>query len=157
MGYHSEVRAIIYGPPEKITALIVWHQLEHGNSMLEGWMSDGLSRYKIALSRWVAGATDPVTGKVSGGIEEYEAEALDLYGAHWKWYSDYPDVKLWHELMNQAEANFDLEYEFHRVGEEDTDIERLCSADNQGLLGFSRSITDDIAKIEDSEIPVNAL
>ena len=46
-----------------------------------------------------------------------------------KWYDDFPCVRMEIELMNMAEETYDADFEFLRIGENDDDVERRCSAD----------------------------
>jgi hypothetical protein len=46
-----------------------------------------------------------------------------LYGADWKWYPDYEDVKAWNELWENMQEIEGISGYFCRVGEETDDIE----------------------------------
>jgi hypothetical protein len=46
-----------------------------------------------------------------------------LYGADWKWYSEYEDVKAWNELWESMQEIKGISGYFCRVGEELDDIE----------------------------------
>jgi hypothetical protein len=49
--------------------------------------------------------------------------AFILYGADWKWYSDYPDVQAWDEMWNAMQDIEGISGYFCRVGEERDDVE----------------------------------
>ena len=46
-----------------------------------------------------------------------------LYGADWKWYPDYADVRAFHEMFNQLGEIEGISGYFLRVGEESGDVE----------------------------------
>lgn len=46
-----------------------------------------------------------------------------LYGADWKWYPDYEDVKAWYELWESMQEVKGISGYFCRVGEERDDVE----------------------------------
>jgi hypothetical protein len=50
--------------------------------------------------------------------------AFILYGADWKWYSDYPDVQAWDEMWNAMQDIEGISGYFCRVGEERDDVEQ---------------------------------
>jgi hypothetical protein len=54
--------------------------------------------------------------------EHEEVKFIELNGQEWKWYSDFDDVKAWHQLLNEANK-LGLATEFVRVGEDPDDIE----------------------------------
>lgn len=39
-----------------------------------------------------------------------------------KWYSDYPEVKMWENFLKQLSSN-DIKYDFIRIGEDNDDVE----------------------------------
>ena len=49
--------------------------------------------------------------------------AFILYGADWKWYPDYDDVKAWNELWSSMQDIEGISGYFCRVGEETDDVE----------------------------------
>jgi hypothetical protein len=49
--------------------------------------------------------------------------AFILYGADWKWYPDYSDVKAWEEMWNSMQDIEGISGYFCRVGEEMNDVE----------------------------------
>ena len=46
-----------------------------------------------------------------------------MYGADWKWYPDFEDVKEFHKMFNQMQNIEGISGYFLRVGEERTDVE----------------------------------
>ena len=133
MGYRSEVRSLIYGPPDKVQAFWVKHKLLN-NPALEGFGQD-LSRYDVDSGDGVS--------------------VIDLWGDSWKWYEDYPDVAGWmamlHEIDDELPGTEELNYEFARVGEDYNDV--VFDTGGQGVeywLGFRREIAADIpTKLKD--------
>ena len=106
MGYCSQVRSIIYGEPDKVLAFWTKHKLA-GNEALKSF-ADNIKRYTV-------NAGDAGTA------------VIDLHGDDWKWYEEYEPVAAWHMLLDDA-TDYDLEYEFARVGESRDDVEYECSA-----------------------------
>jgi len=51
--------------------------------------------------------------------------AFILYGADWKWYPDYDDVKAWNELWESMQDIEGISGYFCRVGEQANDIEEM--------------------------------
>lgn len=124
MGYRSNVRSIIYGDNDKITALLSSKQLSGEDSGLKEF--DGaLKRYLFESKTWDA-KTEQYLPTVFGMLE------LEVSG--WKWYDGYTCVEAWNQLLETAEEDFDLNYEFYRCGEDDGDIQRRSSADDDCLL-----------------------
>lgn len=130
MGYRSEVRAMIYGEPEKLNAFVVQQKLL--GSIVFTAFADSLERYK--MESWTQAALD---------AERVQTilEVLEIYGTEWKWYDAYEDVQAWMSMMRAApEAG--LNYEFVRVGEESNDTERESGGDNEeSWLSTSTQIT----------------
>ena len=56
--------------------------------------------------------------------------AFILYGADWKWYPDYDDVKAWDELWESMQKVEGISGYFVRVGEEQNDIEEMEFGDD---------------------------
>ena len=50
--------------------------------------------------------------------------AFILYGADWKWYPDYEDVKAWNEMWDSMHDIKGISGYFCRVGEETDDVEQ---------------------------------
>lgn len=74
----------------------------------------------IKLSRFYEVWSDGEHNKNAFGWKEC---CFVLYGADWKWYSEYDDVKAWEELWHQMESIEGISGYFCRVGEELDDIE----------------------------------
>lgn len=55
----------------------------------------------------------------------WEEGAFVLYGADWKWYPDYPDVKAWDQLWENMQEIEGISGYFCRVGEETDDVEEM--------------------------------
>ena len=97
MGYRSDVRSIIRGSTELVTALLVRARLE-GNKALESF------DYYITK-------------------EEIDAETeISLEIDDVKWYSDCEDALAWENLLDIAE-DMQLEWEFIRSGEDTDDVD----------------------------------
>lgn len=137
MGYRSEVRCLIYGPKDKLNLFLTTQALFENTTVFRDF-KDSLERYTIETKDYIDGKPVDVTYHV-----------LDLYGDSWKWYPGYPDVDAWHQFIEAAEYEGELEVEFIRIGEEDGDIERINSPDNSGLLYVSTpTIRNDFDKGE---------
>lgn len=135
MGYRSEVRSLIYGDADKVSALWTKHMLLD-NAMLK-MEGDHLRRYS---SRLYNGLTISV---------------IDLSADSWKWYEDYEHIQAWDKMLDDARDNFELEYEFLRVGEEPGDVESKSSADSMGFLFVRTQIVSDANIDDDYEEPLN--
>jgi hypothetical protein len=145
MGYRSNVRSIIYGDNDKITALLSSKQLS-GEDMGLKEFDGALKRYLFETKTWDAKAKQYLP-TVFGMLE------LEVYG--WKWYDDYTCVRAWNQLLETAEEAFDLSYEFYRCGEEDGDVERRTSADDSCLLTVpTPEINLDAVPLGDSIEPI---
>jgi hypothetical protein len=147
MGYRSQVRALIYGDPDKLNAMIVKHQLEGGEIFSS--FAGSLTRYKamrIVYDVEASAATvDPSTGKGTAVWADVEVEVLDLSGDDWKWYPNYEDVQAWMVFMRSA-GEFGCSWEFVRIGEEQGDIECESNVldDGEHWLSVTSSITNDV-------------
>jgi hypothetical protein len=127
MGYRSEVRSVIYGPPDKVQAFWTKHTLLE-NPAIKGFESD-IRRYMVDSGDGTA--------------------VIDLRGDSWKWYPDYPDVAGWLAMIDEigceAEGTEGLSYEFARLGEESDDTEYHTGGhDPLYWLSFRREILDDM-------------
>lgn len=114
MGYRSEVRAIIYGNEQDLSAHILG-QVILLNSLTIGELKDYLKRYVVQHK------------------EDEELSVLELHMSNIKWYSDFKYVTQWMEFMKQS-TTMNLQYEFIRIGEEPGDIESHYSIDPQFFL-----------------------
>jgi hypothetical protein len=142
MGYRSQVRALIYGPEDKICALVAKHQLEGGKVFTSEMFGDNIKRFKFERQLYEENGQNDGRGYQWNG---YPYEAIELIGEGWKWYDDYPDVKAWHAFMDEA-ADFDCNWEFVRIGEETTDIvvEQHNSDEGATFLGVSAAIFSEL-------------
>jgi len=118
MGYRSDVAICIYGPKDKMTALVA-------AARIQGCMPDSDLPY-------------------SNGFHVFDLEDRKLmihaYYEGVKWYDGYPEVDTWHEFLGQAAEFDDLSTEFIRMGENEDDIEMKRQGDCQWYLGANRSV-----------------
>lgn len=135
MGYRSQVRCLIYGEPNKIDAMVM------------KWRHTG------GFDLWNSEAFGPSLREYAATHNGAPMRIIDMYGDDWKWYEDYPEVQAWEAFMRTAEE-FDCQYEFMRIGEEDSDIEVERSGDNEYWLSISRQIVVDAPEPdEDADAP----
>lgn len=122
MGYNSDVRSIIYGEPDKLQTFITMQKMK-GEYILTTFEAEGiLRRHQYTY----------YDNNVYGVLD------LEYSG---KWYTDDTEVQAWHNLLLDAEE-FGLCFEFVRVGEDDTDVERDSSADSHGWIYPNTQIKD---------------
>jgi len=130
MGYRSDVRSVIYGPPDKMAAFVFAMRLDQRFKQIFEHFAENLTTKTYRLN-----AKDgPIT-------------VLELDGQGWKWYPSYEEVALWHDFLHEVDKDdtWDgLEYEFIRVGEEADDVQRESSDNPEFLLSLSRSIEIDL-------------
>lgn len=147
MGYRSQVRALIYGDPDVVCALVAAHVLQGGVNVLEAFKDD-ITRYRLTrrvYDREATLAQETKDGTRRGVWKEVETEVIDLYGDDWKWYPNYPDVAAWSAFMIAA-GELGLNTEFVRLGEEtdDTECDTCVQDDGDYYLHVRRSIAADI-------------
>ena len=118
MGYRSDVQAVIYGPSDDMLRFVTASKMD--------------DKFK-AIWKDMAGELNIFT--LGGGSQ---ITVLHLKCEDVKWYTTYPDVAAWHQLMVEADQDYDLHYEFIRVGEENGDVDRDQSPDCDWLLGLGR-------------------
>ena len=99
MGYRSQVRSMIYGEPKAMESFKKDHDDEI--DMLVNYMGDMIKFDKVD-----------------------DHEAIILIGYDVKWYQNFDEVEIWHELMTLAQEN-GLSVEYCRVGEDYDDYEYL--------------------------------
>jgi len=135
MGYRFEVRALIYGDPDKMLAFKAAQQLK-GSPVWEVF-AGSLTEVSATVDVW---REDAVGAYVTTPIT-----VLSLWGESWKWYADYPEVLAWEDLLIAAQ-DFGLDTEFVRVGEDATDIQTKYNTPNYEacLLGTRTTITCEI-------------
>jgi hypothetical protein len=56
-----------------------------------------------------------------------------------KWYDSYPDVALFTPFLDEVHE-LGYEYEFIRIGEDDTDVDSMSSGDAENFMYVQRSI-----------------
>jgi hypothetical protein len=118
MGYRSDVKALIY-------PLGGEHNLLEYNK-LKLLMN---TTFKDVYDYW----QDPYfTWNDTHRVLEFSATSI-------KWYDGYPEVERFGKFLNDIQE-LNYEYEFMRVGEEDTDIDYDNTGDAQGYLSVSRTI-----------------
>lgn len=152
MGYVSDVRGLIYGPPDDMRAFITKHKLL-GNPVFSGsWISDcvtcGIARIE---QRALGRDNDVITETVVLSVISLEASC--------KWYDDDPAVRGWKDLIDDLIAMEDgavvddppISYEFICIGEEMNDIDESRSIDSRYLLSLVRSIDCDLPDLAPEE------
>jgi hypothetical protein len=153
MGYRSQVHSLIYGPEDKICALVAKHTLLGGGIFTEHFKDD-IRRFKVKRSIYDHEATvanEQHGDKPRAVWTEHAYEVIELKGDSWKWYESYPDVQAWEALLQEAANDFDCNYEFVRIGEEPNDIQLEYHVEDGGdvYLGVNSSIYCDI--VEETE------
>lgn len=121
MGYRSQVRALIYGEPDKLGAFITAHSLLLGSPVFQHF-AESLTRYESEA--WY---------DINEKSQKKTVHVLDLYGDDWKWYEDYSDVQAWEKFMQDA-PNWHLDYEFVRIGEDRDDVIEERTNDSHNFL-----------------------
>lgn len=148
MGYRSQVRALIYGDPAQICALVAAHTMGGGVNALKEF-NDNITRYRVDRRTYDHAATVSQEPDEHGNKpsiwKTVEIEVIDLYGDDCKWYDSYSDVQAWVALMSEAEER-GLNTEFVRVGEETEDIEIRQNIQDDGdtYIYVRRSVVDDL-------------
>ena len=118
MGYRSDVKALIY-PLGGEHNLLEYNKLK---TLIN-------TTFKDVYDYW----QDPYfTWNDTHRVLEFSATSI-------KWYDGYPEVERFGKFLNDIQE-LNYEYEFMRVGEEDTDIEYDNTGDAQGYLSVSRTI-----------------
>lgn len=129
MGYYSDVRSIIYGPPDDVLTFWTQHKLAGNAALNDHWLSSGIRRYTV----------DSGDG----------TSVIDLRMDSVKWYPDYTHVDAWMSLLDEIDGESPgtekLSYEHIEIGENNDDLTtRTGGADIQYWLGVSRSIVEDM-------------
>lgn len=111
MGYRSDIRCLIYGPPDAIKKLEVAVAMLTGDANPFEMMKGDLKYYN---------------GKRFEGDSEDVLRFIDLTADDWKWYDSYPEVIAWHKLMDWIQENEPngVCLEYIRVGEEEGDVDQ---------------------------------
>jgi hypothetical protein len=123
MGYRSDVTALIYPDGGEHSAL--------NYNKLKLLMN---TTFKELFDEW-------------GGVREFsdgwewndDVLVLQFTATSVKWYDSYPDVQRFVKFLGEVQE-LEYQYEFMRVGEEDTDIEYDSTGDAQGYLSVRREI-----------------
>jgi hypothetical protein len=123
MGYRSDVTAIIYPDGGEHSAL--------NYNKLKLLMN---TTFKELFDEW-------------GGVREFsdgwewndDVLVLQFTATSVKWYDSYPDVQRFVKFLGEVQE-LEYQYEFMRVGEEDTDIEYDSTGDANGYLCVRREI-----------------
>ena len=120
MGYRSDVAICIYGPKDKMTALVA-------AARIKGYMPE----------------TDD-SGLHMFDYDDGDGHMIHAFYEEVKWYDGHEDVDTWTAFLYQA-AKFDkLSTEFVRIGEDDDDIVMEQQGDCQWYLGTNRSVHVDL-------------
>jgi hypothetical protein len=123
MGYRSDVTALIYPDGGEHSAL--------NYNKLKLLMN---TTFKELFDEW-------------GGVREFsdgwewndDVLVLQFTATSVKWYESYPDVQRFVKFLGEVQE-LEYQYEFMRVGEEDTDIEYDSTGDANGYLSVRREI-----------------
>lgn len=138
MGYRSQVRSLIYGETDKMSAFIASQRIKHPKVWEAFKDHINIRDASIRVYR-------PHAGTDECAFADVDIMVIDLLGDDWKWYEGYDDVQAWEALLDSA-VSANLDYEFLRLGEDDTDNEYRYNSDNydQRMLHFRRSIDCEI-------------
>ena len=124
MGYRSDVEIAVYGPDDKITALIAGERIRGAHWAQGEW---NLHHYKTTYG------------------EPKNMAAIRASYPDVKWYDGYEEVESWQDFLSRIADvdDSDICYEFVRVGEdyEDT-VHEHHGADVEWHLTVSRQIED---------------
>lgn len=125
MGYTSEVRSLVYGPPECLSAMHM-HWLHTGGKDL--WAEDCFG--------WA------ITERIVYGPDQ--TALMELHAKCIKWYAfdEGTDSHAWEEFMRTAER-FGCIYEFVRIGEESGDMETETTATKGDWLRVVTSVENE--------------
>ena len=119
MGYRSQVACCI-----TVDAV----RTEQGDKTIYTYDKDKFKQMIgfIKLSRFYEIWNTAEDGKCFG----WDDGAFVFYGADWKWYPDYSDVRAFHEMFNQLSDIEGISGYFLRVGEESGDVEEDSFGDD---------------------------
>ena len=127
MGYYSDVTILVYGPEDAVTAFLAAQRLRGRNPLEVG--GDHLT-----LSRLPDSCADSVEGGSPWLLLRAEFTCV-------KWYEHYPEVRLWENLLSDAddasaEADYSggVCYEYIRAGEDPGDVEYRFSSHSEHFL-----------------------
>lgn len=113
MGYRSQVAGIISVDRMRVEDAQGSHHFEYDKAKFKEMIGF------IKLTEFYEFWNTKEDGKHFG----WKDGAFILYGADWKWYPDYPDVKAWHDMWENMQDIEGISGYFCRVGEERDDVE----------------------------------
>lgn len=133
MGYRSDVAICIYGPKDKMIALVA-------AARIQGCMPvNAFSGYTNVPGSFT------LEGRAGLHMFDYDdnKRMIHAYYEEVKWYDGYEDVDTWTEFLRKAAAA-ELSTEFIRIGENYEDIDAEQYGECQYYLGVHRSMQIDI-------------
>ncbi len=134
MGYTSDIRSLIYGDPDAVGAFVARHKLE-GHLAFTAF-AENIRIYDRLCHYYYHGI-----GRLQSAAR---ITIIDLKLDCVKWYSDSDNVCAWERLIRDADA-VGLNYEFLRLGEESTDMNReFGGPDVQGWLAYHVEIVSHV-------------
>jgi hypothetical protein len=113
MGYRSQVACVISVDRRRIEDVDGKSKFIYDKDKFKEMM--GFIKLSRFWELWNQGADQDAIGWRDGKFM--------LYGADWKWYPDFEDVKAFHNMFNQMNSIEGISGYFLRVGEERDDIE----------------------------------
>lgn len=145
MGYYSEVRCLIWGSEDDMTAFLTRKQLIDGCPALEHFKK-WLTNYVVEINKY---NFQTQTHKPK------QLQILDLCIEDIKWSDIYPEIEQWKTFLTDTQEA-GLDHYFIRVGEGDgdeTDVESHCTGESHGFLHVGRpqifaNIPDPIKTLE---------
>ena len=118
MGYRSDVQALIY-PQSGDQNLLEYDKLK----LLFN------TTFKDVFEAW---GKDYFTWDDTHRVLKFSANSI-------KWYDSFPEVDLFPKFLADV-RELEYEYEFLRIGEDDTDVESDSTGDANGYMYVSRTI-----------------
>ena len=118
MGYRSDVQALIY-PQSGDQNLLEYDKLK----LLFN------TTFKDLFEAW---GKDYFTWDDTHRVLKFSANSI-------KWYDSFPEVDLFPKFLADV-RELEYEYEFLRIGEDDTDVESDSTGDANGYMYVSRTI-----------------
>ena len=118
MGYRSDVQALIY-PPSGDQNLLEYDKLK---TLMN-------TTFKDVYESW---GDDYFTWDDKHRVLKFSANSV-------KWYESFPDVALFTPFLDEVHK-LGYEYEFMRIGEDDTDVESMSSGDAEHYMYVERTI-----------------
>jgi hypothetical protein len=118
MGYRSDVQALVY-PLGGEHNLLEYDKLK---TLMN-------TTFKDVYEKW---GNDYFTWDDKHRVLKFSANSV-------KWYDSFPDVAVFTPFLD-AVHELGYEYEFMRIGEDDTDVESMNSGDAEGFMYVQRTI-----------------